>query len=153
MTIVIPLGFYFLLKTFNKVKTFTEATLEERKFPIFIQMLLLYYLLKLGLIKDFFPELNLFFEAGFYSSFLVFISVVLRFKASLHMIGVTSLLIYVFQLTNYYQLHAVSTICTLIMCCGFVASSRLFMKAHTYQELVVGMLIGGLPQFLVWYLR
>jgi hypothetical protein len=31
---------------------------------------------------------------------------------------------------------------------GVVASSRLEMKAHTYKELVIGFLLGVIPQLL-----
>lgn len=142
-----------LLKALKKVKSFTEATIEERKLPIFIQVLLLYCLLHFTILETHFPELYKFFQAGFLSSFLVFISVMLRFKASLHMIGITSLFVFVMMLTNYLEIDATYTLAYLIMCIGFVASSRLFMKAHTPIELIIGMIIGALPQVLVWFYK
>ncbi len=140
-----------LLRTLNKVKSFTEASIEERRWPIFIQVLLLYCLLNFTILESHFPELYKFFQAGFISAFLVFVSVIFRFKASLHMIGITSLLVFVVMLTSYLELEATNTIAYLIMCVGFVASSRLYMKAHTPMELLVGMLIGAFPQILIWF--
>lgn len=140
-----------LLKALKKVKSFTEATLEERRLPIFIQVLLLYCLLNFTILDTHFPELYKFFQAGFISSFLVFASVILRFKASLHMIGITSLFVFTVMLTSYLEIEATYTIAYLIMCIGFVASSRLYMKAHTSLELIVGMVIGALPQVFVWF--
>ncbi len=140
-----------LLKALKKVKSFTEATLEERRLPIFIQVLLLYCLLNFTILDTHFPELYKFFQAGFISSFLVFASVILRFKASLHMIGITSLFVFTVMLTSYLEIEATYTIAYLIMCMGFVASSRLYMKAHTSLELIVGMSIGALPQIFVWF--
>ncbi len=140
-----------LLKALKKVKSFTEATLEERRLPIFIQVVLLYFLLNFTILDTHFPELYKFFLAGFFSSFLVFVSVMLRFKASLHMIGITSLFVFTVMLTSYLEIEATYTIAYLIMCIGFVASSRLYMKAHTSLELIVGMLIGALPQVFVWF--
>lgn len=140
-----------LLKTFKKVKSFTEATIEERRLPIFIQLLLLYFLLNFTILESHFPELYKFFQAGFVSSFLVFISVMFRFKASLHMIGITSLFVFIMMLTSYLEIEATYTLAYLIMCVGFVASSRLYMKAHTPMELIVGMLIGAFPQILIWF--
>lgn len=151
LTILLPLCFFMLLKTLKKVKSFTEASIEERKLPIFIQVVLLYCLLNFTILESHFPELYKFFQAGFISSFLVFVSVLLRFKASLHMIGITSLFVFTVILTSYLEIDATYTLACLIMCMGFVASSRLYMKAHTPIELFVGMLIGGLPQVFVWF--
>ena len=151
LTILLPISFYMLLKALKKVKSFTEATIEERRLPIFIQVILLYCLLNFTILETHFPELYKFFQAGFISSFLVFLSVMLRFKASLHMIGVTALFVFVVMLTSYLEIEATYTLAYLIMCIGFVASSRLYMKAHTPIELLVGMIIGALPQVLVWF--
>ncbi len=140
-----------LLRTLKKVNSFTEASIEERRLPIFIQVVLLYCLLRFTILESHFPELYKFFQAGFISSFLVFIAVMMRFKASLHMIGITSLLVFVTMLTSYLDIEATSTIAYLIMCVGFVASSRLYMKAHTPMELIVGLLIGAFPQILIWF--
>ncbi len=151
LTVLLPLSFYSLLKVFKKIQSFTEATLEERRLPIFIQLVLVYLLLKFTLLETHFPELFKFFQAGFISAFLVFISVMLRFKASLHMIGCTSLAVFVLMFTSYLAIPALNTVAYLILCMGFVASSRLYMKAHTPIELIVGIVIGGLPQILVWF--
>lgn len=153
LTLLLPICFYMLLKTLKYVKSFTEATIEERKFPIFIQIILLYFLLNFTVLETHFPELFKFFQAGLISAFLVFISVLLRFKASLHMIGITSLFVFVMMLTSYFEIEATFTLAYLIMCIGFVASSRLYMKAHTPIELFIGMLIGGLPQIYIWFYK
>lgn len=151
LTILLPISFYMLLKALKKVKSFTEATIEERRLPIFIQVLLLYCLLNFTILDTHFPELYKFFQAGLISSFLVFVSVMLRFKASLHMIGITSLFVFVVMLSSYLEIEATYTLAYLIMCMGFVASSRLYMKAHTPIELIAGMFIGALPQVFVWF--
>ena len=153
LTILLPISFYMLLKALKKVKSFTEATIEERRLPIFIQIVLMYILLNFTVLETHFPELHTFFQAGLISSFLVFVSVMLRFKASLHMIGITSLFVFTIMLSGYLEIEATYTIAYLIMCIGFVASSRLYMKAHTPIELIVGMLIGGLPQVFVWFYK
>lgn len=151
LTILLPISFYMLLKVLKKVKSFTEATIEERKLPIFIQIVLLYFLLNFTVLASHFPELYKFFQAGLVSSFLVFLSVMLKFKASLHMIGITSLAVFVMMLSSYLEIDTTYTFAFLIVCMGFVASSRLYMKAHTPKELIVGIIIGALPQMFVWF--
>lgn len=150
LTVVLPLCFYLLLRILNVVSSFTEATIEERKIPIFIQLFLMYVLIKYAAVHQNYPELYHFFVGGFISSFIVLLSVMLRFKASLHMIGITSLCMFTILFTSYLQINAIYTIVCLLLCVGFVASSRLYMKAHTPIELIAGMLIGIVPQYLVW---
>ena len=84
LTVILPLCFYLLLRILNLVSSFTGATLEERKIPIFIQMALMYVLLRYGGLQESEPVLSHFFEGGFISSFIVLISVSVGFKASLH---------------------------------------------------------------------
>ena len=67
------------------------------------------------------------------------------------MIGCTSLTVFVLMFTSYLEIAALTTVALLILCMGFVASSRLFMKAHTPIELIAGMLLGGLPQLFIWF--
>ncbi len=74
----------------------------------------------------------------------------LRFKASLHMIGITALTAFTYGLSVYYKLPFVNLFAFCIVCMGLVASSRLYMKAHTYTELIVGLLIGLLPQVVIY---
>lgn len=151
LTLLLPISFYLLLRALKKINSFTEATLEERRLPIFIQLVLLYLLLKFTVLETHFPELFKFFQAGFISAFLVFVSVIFRFKSSLHMIGCTSLTVFILIFTSYLEIAAINTVALLILCMGFVASSRLYMKAHTPLELIAGIVIGGLPQILVWF--
>ena len=151
LTILLPISFFMLLKALKKVKSFTEATIDERKLPIFIQLLLLFFLLNFTVLEAHFPELYKFFQAAFISTFFVFVFVMLRFKASLHMIGITSLFVFVMMLTSFLEIDATYTLAFLIMCVGFVASSRLYMNAHLPIELLVGILIGAFPQVFVWF--
>jgi hypothetical protein len=72
LTLLLPISFYLLLRALKKINSFTEATLEERRLPIFIQLVLLYLLLKFTVLETHFPELFKFFQAGFISAFLDF---------------------------------------------------------------------------------
>src|SRR5574343_259498 len=90
------------------------------------------------------------FLGGLFSAVLVLASVILKFKASLHMIGVSALTAFVYGLSVYYQLPFVNLIAFCIVCMGLVASSRLYMKAHTPIELIAGIAIGLLPQVILF---
>lgn len=67
------------------------------------------------------------------------------------MLGITSLLTFVILLSIHTQNNFIPYIALLIFVCGAVATSRLVMKAHTPNELVLGSLIGIMPQIIFTY--
>ena len=150
LTLLLPLSMYFLFRSLGVVSSFTEASLTERRMPIAVQAILLFILIKYSVSKEIFTELYFFFLGGLYSAGLVLTSVMLKFKASLHMIGVSALTAFVYGLSVYYQLPFVNLIAFCIVFMGLVASSRLYMKAHTPIELIAGIAIGLLPQVLLF---
>ena len=150
LTLLLPLSIYFLFRSLGVVSSFTEATLKERQMPIAVQVILLLVLLKFSISKEITTELFYFFLGGLISSILVLASVILKFKASLHMIGISALTAFVYGLSSYYQLPFVNLFAFCIVCMGLVASSRLYMKAHTYPELLVGIIIGLTPQLFLY---
>ena len=118
--------------------------------PIAVQAVLLLVLLKFSISKEIMVELYFFFLGGLFSGIIALTLVLLRFKASLHMIGITALTAFTYGLSVYYKLPFVNLFAFCIVCMGLVASSRLYMKAHTYTELIVGLLIGLLPQIYLY---
>lgn len=150
LTLFLPLSIYFLFRSLGFVTSFTEATLKERRMPIAIQAIMLLVLLKFSVSREVTVELYYFFLGGLFSGILALASVLLKFKASLHMIGITALTAFTYGLSVYYKLPFVNLFAFSIVCIGLVASSRLYMKAHTYPELVVGLLIGLLPQVILY---
>lgn len=150
LTLFLPLSIYFLFRSLGIVTSFTEATLKERRMPIAIQAIMLLILLKFSVSREVTVELYYFFLGGLFSGILALTSVLLKFKASLHMIGITALTAFTYGLSVYYKLPFVNLFAFCIVCMGLVASSRLYMKAHTYPELVVGLLIGLLPQVILY---
>ena len=150
LTLLLPLSIYFLFRSLGVVTSFTEATLKERQMPIAVQAILLLVLFKFSISKEITTELFYFFLGGLSSSILVLTAVILKFKASLHMIGISALTAFIYGLSSYYQLPFVNLISFCIVCIGLVASSRLYMKAHTYPELLVGIVIGLAPQLFLY---
>ena len=150
LTLLLPLSMYFLFRSLGVVSSFTEASISERKMPIAVQAILLFILIKFSVSKDTVAELYFFFLGGFLSSVIVLASVILKFKASLHMIGISALTCFIFGLSMYYQLPFVNLVAFCIVSIGLVASSRLYMKAHTYPELIAGIIIGAGPQLFLY---
>ena len=68
------------------------------------------------------------------------------------MMAVASLTTFAIGVSVYYHIQLVSAVAFLVICMGFVASSRIQAKAHNAGELILGTLIGIIPQVGLWYL-
>lgn len=64
------------------------------------------------------------------------------------MLAIGGLSAFVICLNIHLQMHNPYWTVLLIMLTGIVASSRLEMQAHTNKELIIGLVIGVLPQML-----
>jgi hypothetical protein len=98
---------------------------------------------------DRYPELHFFLLGGLLSSLLALILLFGNIKASLHMIGMSSLTVFTIGLSMHLQIQSTFTIAMLILLNGIVASSRLEMNAHTNKELIIGFMLGAIPQLLL----
>ena len=152
LTFLIPIAFYYLLKSVGKIDTIMVAELSQRKLPLFFQAVLLLVLIKKGITIDRLPELYFFFLAGLISTILVLIFLFAKIKASLHMLGIGSLLFFVIGISIHNQSNFLISISILTFLTGIIASSRLEMKAHNYLELIIGFFIGIIPQALLWFI-
>jgi hypothetical protein len=146
ITILIPISFIYLLKIIGKVDSIMVSEVSQRKIPLAIQLFLIVLLLVKSITIDRVPELFFFFFGGLMSTFLAFSFLFLKVKASIHMMGISSLTVFVIGLSIHQHTNLLPLIAFLIFINGMVASSRLIMKAHTRNELVLGFILGVLPQ-------
>jgi hypothetical protein len=124
---------------------------SQRKIPLIIHILLLFVLILKSITLDNIPELYYFFVGSIMSSLIALILVFFRKKASLHMLGIGALTVFCISTSVYFHANDRVAIAVLLLCNGFVASSRLYMKAHTIKELVAGYVIGILPQLILLF--
>ncbi len=150
ITFFLPLAFFYLLRTFGKADTIMLSDIHQRKIPLLMQMALTSILITKSVTVDRFPELFFFFLGGFISTFFTFILLFIKVKASIHMIGISALTFFVVGMSMHNQVNIIYTIASLFLVNGIIASSRLQMKAHTMEELVIGMAVGTLPQLVLW---
>lgn len=151
VTIFIPISFFYILRSLDKVDSVMVSDLSQRKIPLIIQSVLIFTLIQKGITLDTIPELYFFFLAGFISTLLALSFLFLKIKASIHMIGISTLTTFVIGLSLHNQINSIIIIFFLILMNGFVASSRLEMKAHTPKELVIGFFSGMIPQVVLLY--
>ena len=127
------------------------SDVNQRKIPLLLQMALTAVLITQSITVERFPELFFFFFAGLITTFIAFVLLFFKVKSSIHMIGISALSFFVIGLSIHNQINIIYTIATLFLFTGVIASSRLYMKAHTMTELVLGYVIGMMPQIGIWY--
>ena len=149
MTIFIPIVFFFMLRTLGKVSSHFMREVKERRWPLLFYAALNFVILKFVLDSFDYPELYFFFFGIFISSLAALLLLYFRVKGSLHMIGLGGITSFVILLSFHFQLNLISTISFFMAVVGLTASSRLHYKAHTPAELLIGFLIGIIPQVAV----
>jgi membrane-associated phospholipid phosphatase len=66
------------------------------------------------------------------------------------MIAMSALSYFLIGISIHNSINIIYTIAMLFFITGVVASSRLQMKAHTFEELIIGYFAGMLPQLMLW---
>jgi hypothetical protein len=152
ITILLPVAFFFLLRTYGKIDTVMLSDISQRKIPLLLQLMLFGVLIQKSITFDRFPSLFLFFAGGIISTILAFFFLYLKIKASIHMIGISSLTVFIIGLSIYNEINTINTVAFFIIMNGLVASSRLVMNAHSNKELLIGFFCGAIPQSVLLYL-
>lgn len=148
-TMFIPIVFYFLLKNLGKAKSALLNDVEERRWPLFFYILLIGLNLYQILNVYNYPALYFFFVGILCSILTGFILAWLKVKISLHMMGLSGVLMFIISLSIYYHINLIYSISFLICALGLTATSRLQSKAHNGIELILGFFTGILPQIIV----
>lgn len=149
-TYLIPLMFLFTLKNSKVIESLHLEKSQERKFPLMffisISFLLSTLIKKGGSTMD----LSLFFYGMTLALSIAYLLLYKNFRASLHMIGIGGLIGFFIFFSFEYQLNLLLLISILFVIAGFIATSRLKLKAHQLKEVYWGFLIGILSEFAVY---
>lgn len=151
LTILLPLSLFYLLRSLGYLKS-KMLDPKERKMPLTIYSLLLLILIKYSLSIVVIPELYYYFLGMLISTALALMLLIAGHKASLHMIAISTLILFVISISAYYHIRFLNLIAFFVLCSGLVASSRLQARAHTMGEVVLGVLIGIIPQVGLWFI-
>lgn len=150
ITILIPITLFFLLLSLGKIDSIMVEDLGQRRIPLLINASLLLLLIHKSITISNLPQLYFFFLGGAISTFIALIAIYLQTKISLHMIGITSLTSFIFGMSIHTQTNLTYTFAFFVVAIGWVASSRLVLKAHTIKELSLGFITGLVPQLVLW---
>ncbi len=151
ITFLLPIAFFYLLRTFGKIDSIMLSDIAHRKIPLLLQMMLFTILIEKSITIDRFPSLYFFFLGGLFSTLAAFLLLYAKIKASIHMIGMSALTVFIIGLSLKNEINTINLVTFFVIMNGLVASSRLAMKAHTNTELLIGFLCGALPQLTLLY--
>ncbi len=150
VTVLIPGAFFFFLRSLGKVNSIMASEAKERVLPLFIQVILVAILISRDSIFERIPELFFFYLGTMISTLTAMVHALFNVKISLHLMGLGAFTFFTIELSYFNQINAISFIAILLFITGLVASSRLYMKAHSNKELAFGFLAGVLPQMILW---
>ncbi|MEX0291704.1 MAG: hypothetical protein AB3N14_21560 [Flavobacteriaceae bacterium] len=148
LTVIIPIISFFILRNLGVVKTIFLQSISERKYPLMISILLLLMVLIKVIPNNYVIELYYYFVGLIAAAFAGLILVFFKVKSSLHLMGMGSLLMFLVCLSIHFEKNITLAISLCILASGLVASSRLYLKAHSRGEVVIGLLLGLVSQLL-----
>ncbi|GAA3645860.1 hypothetical protein [Flavivirga jejuensis] len=149
LTVILPILLYFLLKTLGKVKSIYLQTTNERIIPLILNCFVVIIILQRIITPSQTIELYFFFVGILISTMVCLILAIFKFKASIHMISISGLFMFMAILSIHFSININNTLALMVIIIGAVATSRLLLNAHTYKELIMGMFIGVIPQLIL----
>lgn len=152
ITFLLPIAFFYLLRTLGNIDTIMLSEISHRKIPLLLHILLLSVLITKSITIDRFPLLFTFFLGGIISAAIAFLLLFAKIKASIHMTGISALTIFIIGLSIVNEVNTIHLVAFFVIVNGLVASSRLVLKAHTNQELLIGFICGAVPQLGLFYI-
>ena len=149
LTVVLPILLYFLLKTLGKAKSIYLESTKERVLPLIVNCVVVLLVLNRIITTDQIIELYYFFVGILISTLACLILVILKFKASIHMIAISGLFMFFIAVSIHFSININGTLAIMAILTGAIATSRLHLKAHTSTELLIGFIVGFIPQLIL----
>lgn len=149
ITVFVPIITFFLLKNMGILSSIHLKRVEDRKIPLMIQCVLLLLIIKMVFEPYDNPELYYFFVGILFSTLTALILVFLKFKVSLHQMGVAGLTMFLIALGIHFKVNVLLAVSLFFIANGWVATSRLHTNSHNSIELIGGFFIGVLPQLIM----
>ena len=151
-TYVIPLLLLIFLKSIGYIKSFQVHGIKERKIPIFFMMILLFTLGKFFLDTTIIRDLSYLFFGVVLGLGIIYILFITKTKTSLHLLSMGAATGYFLLFQQIHGVFVLPLIIFLITLSGLLASARLYLKAHSSNEVYLGFFIGLISPFLAYYI-
>tara|TARA_R110002051_G_scaffold122210_3_gene195344 strand:- start:733 stop:1338 length:606 start_codon:yes stop_codon:yes gene_type:complete len=148
LTVIIPIVTFFILKNVGLVNSIFLETATERKYPLYIHASILLLILYKVIPTSYVSEIYFYFTGLLGATVACLLLLLFNFKTSLHAVGVSGLLMYLINLSIHFEINLIIAISIFILLTGAILTARLYLKAHTRIELIIGVFIGLLSQLL-----
>jgi len=142
-TVILPIGVFYYFYRAKLIETIHMHTAKERSLPFLTTIVFhmsTFYLFSKALMPSLFP--NLVLGAAFSVSMAFIIN--LKWKVSIHMLGMGGIVGTIIGLILRYQVDATQLVMALVILSGIVGFSRLKLNAHTPLQVYVGFVLGTL---------
>lgn len=149
LTVIIPIIFFLILKNLGVISSIFLPTLKERKYPLYISCILLLMILYKVIPNNYVPELFFFFTGLVTAVGAAILLLLLKFKTSIHLMGMGSILMFMIGLSIHFETNITLAISIFTLLTGMVASSRLYLRAHSKTELFMGFIVGVGSQLII----
>jgi len=148
LTVIIPIICFLILRNLGVLSSVFLPNMAERKYPMIISIALLLMVLIKVIQNNYIIELYFYFVGLIAATSASLMLLFLSFKSSLHLMGMGSLLIFLINLSIHFEINITLAISLWTLATGLVATSRLFLNAHSRAEVLIGFLIGSVSQLL-----
>lgn len=148
LTVIIPIISFLILKNIGFVNSVELPTLKERKYPLYINLVLLLMIVYKVIPNNYVIELYFYFVGLLVATFAAIILLFFKIKSSMHMLGMGSLFMFLVNLSIHFEINITIALSLFILALGLVATSRLYLNAHSKAELVIGICVGVISQLL-----
>ena len=148
LTVIVPIVTFLILKNLGLVNSIFLDTATERKYPLYIHASILLLILYKVIPNNYVSELYFYFTGLLGATIACILLLFFNFKTSLHAVGVSGLLMYLINLSIHFEINLIVAISIFILLTGAILTARLYLKAHTRKELIIGVFIGLLSQLL-----
>ena len=124
------------------------STTQERKYPLFVIIALLLMIVYKITPNELTVELHYFFIGLIAGSLTSLILLFLNFKISMHLMGMGSLFMFLTCLSIHFKINLTLALSLIIFAIGLVTSARLYFRAHSLPEILIGFFVGLTTQLL-----
>lgn len=148
---ILPVINIYILYKLKRISSFTLEHQNERTFPYILTACFYFGLFYLFLDLNIWPSIKVLIFGGGLSVLLTAI-INMKFKISAHTVGIGGLIGALMMISLVLKYNAVPEIAVLFLIAGIVASSRLYLEAHTPKQIYSGFALGILTQVFVFLL-
>ena len=146
-TILLPLITAIILQKLGVVKSIYMKTAQERKWPFLLSVL--WYYLGFELLTNIALPISLYLlMIGAISVILIAYFITLRWKISVHMLGVGGVIGAMIGLSQRFQFDHFYLIIILFFVAGLIGYARLKTNSHNYRQVYAGFILGAIIEWI-----